>query len=1570
MEPLAAAASVPAGASRSLYRGHAHAGLGEGPGNPILRGEQFLLGSDRELAGDIELLQRVRLWITLDFDPADLHRLGDRLEGWSCAAIGRWEMVACLRPAGIFDRRAAYFSHARLWPRSELSAGHDPGTHLGRSEAFDPPHREGEPFAPVPEGPSAMVRPEQVRSEQQAAARLLAGLYDAISTKRPLIVAASLEELAAGSPLTALLSFARAALPADLKARCRVRLYTRNPELFLRSGSAGEVQLLAIPSRLAEDALAARRDALLVDDRGVHQHGRPPAARSDSYANAVVERAVSIPEGLLPFSARIASREVSADSPQAAEAAIQVTYNLAYTFDRPGERCSRDFVRYLWRKAEAAPGLPWGRLISAGEWDCFPSEAIVDLLLAPARDLGPGALDLQRRLEDVAAGRELSVAARVDEWWQADDAAKQERLLDLMATQPPLLPLDRGLRWVAQVPPGRLAELATKPGALAVLTQLTAERGLEPDWLASLVERAKTSADLAPLARALLDRCASWPRWGKAPKLLLDRLLDIDDLDAGLADSLLAAGAAIDPLESFDLAARLAELTTRLGVPADPLRERLRKAVPSLGRAAERSFLISVALDPRWRAFDPGWLFRGGDLAAPWLSEHAVTLLESDRLLASDQAPTAALLRLAERLPRDDDATLGHLFDALDARWHNDPAATTSDLVRRGWWWSWRLRAQLDAGQARAAAKAWLGSPGWAAGAPEAHLETWRQVLADLGRETLAGDEATQLRRDDRPTWPWIPGFERVQLQGICRCAADLGALAELAEAADGAERRWGRISVWELARQSSTVAPEVGVETLRALVDDSAAATASLAEAITLQALAGHRQQRARKILAQAALRSLEKGEAGGLEAVETATRHALWQHQPFLGGLARWLANRPANRRSLEAVGTALLDEIERRLPEDVAPNGSAAAEGMRRELHRQGYKRIARLLGPPAPKRAGLWGEVAAAFEAGDGAAACWGQLVGEIQKWKKGTAHPLALVAARLSEHGRELHRRVSAATAWQAFEGAVERGRGSSLLALGPATAPLPALELLAAASPAGARGTLAAAMVLSPATAFRFSDLPWWSALLRGVRAGSPAADDPTAALAVLDRATRCHPTARAAFEKALREERSALDPHPQERDFVMNEHITFLRHRESDTGDVRAIASARLAIKVYSRARASKQVEHLLAKPQLDEPSRQDAYLSKLGDELESSGGGLVAMRRQTEDGASFEILSAGAPAYTPPERLLLLQAGRKPRFVDLERHTKVDAAWHSRLMVPVDQQAERAIAALVENLLWLSPDMEALVLDSLAWPSYESRIARIEERLGQQLPASGGESAGGWWRKPLVWLFGKGGQRRPGYLTTLAAGVALAILGFTVGVAASEQLKAAADAFIAGFFSPGVQTGKVNSTGTPPEENAALPAEPADEPDPEAAARKLEEFLETLPSDAQAAMVARSHLAKPFDELYAIGLVKLIALAKGRPLNPNNELGSKDKSAAKILLEELQFTPQETSLIAYVTCHANDLEVAGFPEWEGTRIIKPKAVELQTPCSEAKANLKGAVEGFRALQEQLESRQESPPP
>ena len=179
-----------------------------------------------------------------------------------------------LIPTERYDVRNAYFAHGRAWHTDAFGAGIDPGILIGRSDAFEEPWRnaaEHTRFQPL----DALQTPLVAPADPQVATALLAHLYQARVHRYPVLLAVPAAEFVSGGAIHALVSFVRAALPLELKRDCRLRIYTRlTTDLYTTDLAA---DLVVLPEDAAANALAARRDATLLDRTGAKIAGRAAA---------------------------------------------------------------------------------------------------------------------------------------------------------------------------------------------------------------------------------------------------------------------------------------------------------------------------------------------------------------------------------------------------------------------------------------------------------------------------------------------------------------------------------------------------------------------------------------------------------------------------------------------------------------------------------------------------------------------------------------------------------------------------------------------------------------------------------------------------------------------------------------------------------------------------------------------------------------------------------------------------------------------------------------------------------------------------------------------------------------------------------------------------------------------------------------------------------------------------------------------------------------------------------------------------------------------------------------------
>ncbi len=1066
----------PVAPSLSLHRGQSRTGVGEGPGKTVLHGEQYI-DVDAPLY-DVELLDAIRPWMTLDSDPADHQRLNDQLEAWSLFFAGEYLFVARLVSAGVYDRRAAYFAHGRAWKRDAIVRGFDPGLYLGRSSAFDLPANPGADEQP------AVVRIEQVTAETQVATRFLAHLLQAMMEGSALIIAAPVADFASGSALHALVGFARAGLPSQLQRHCLIRIYSRSPDRFVRHLG---VSLIVVPEETASGALTARPTATLIDRQGRKIAGPELGERALEYASAVVERAVAIPDGLPCFTQRL--REVP---PGGASRSIPITYNVAFAFAGPVERRGELLRRYLPRAAEKlGPGLRWTELIGRDEWREFPGDALLDELLTDAREASEGRRELLRAAEDGAARLGLCVDERLPEWWDARDAGKLARLVELLAHEPPFVSPHAAAERTTEVPLGQLlkagslhvvldaearsgrlawraheaedlALAASDERVFAVLSHAVTNDLLDPNWARAFVATASGKLLLEAAQRWLGNASFFGNGWENVPELLLDRLRA--EPPAGTLASVVAqAGLRLTPGGNLERYLRLADVLTRIDKnAADALLTPLWETQATL---KDPELFERIA-------FDPGWV-----------------------CLRISGIELATLLVLAASFRKDD--SIARLIDEIDGRMRRDPETTTDALVCGGWWYFWRKRSHLTSHDAASAAVLeqsalrWLGSPFWTEGrGAEATLEAWDFALGDLPRE-LRGDKLATLRAPNGGPrrWPWIPPFEEEQLEELIDRAGDLGGLAELVEAMHS--ERWPAAEgrpldehVLTRSRFNGKLPPRV----LGWLLEERYGATQPMLDINESRVVLTHAGHRRRHSI-EARIDSI----AGVFDrdiglALRSANDPNLWTEPSFLSRIAFWMNAKI----SLAAIGIDIARTIDDHADGEPDRRPQKPSPTLMRALVEHGFHRAAKLLDPQLSSeihKETLADGVVAALLASNAKHQCWSELAMKVDG-HRGTSgvHPLAVVAQCIRSTMLSQNEKLRLATdGWWTFAEAARKCQTLRVTFVDE-SAVQHVFAIAVAMLPAGALGTAALQLLDVLSGSAWQPDMRWWIALVKAIR--------------------------------------------------------------------------------------------------------------------------------------------------------------------------------------------------------------------------------------------------------------------------------------------------------------------------------------------------------------------------------------------------------------------------------------------------------------------------------------------------
>jgi hypothetical protein len=1076
--------------SFSIYRGQSRTGIGEGPGNPrVPHGEQYL-DADGPLAADGELLTAARPWMTPDWRVTDERELGDRIEAWSYFRHGPLRLVVRLVAAGIYDRRTAYFAHGRAFLTNEFAGAGDPGAYLGGSDAFDQPWRDGRRPAPRALPAAELIRPEQVQQEPGAAGALLAHLYQGLVSGYPVVMAVPVAEFQAGAPLHALVSFARAALPLQLKTDCRIRVFTRLPELFLRHLQA---DLIVIPEKEAGDALAARRDATLLDRKGVRREGREISPEAAAYAEAVLRRFMAFKgSGLLAFSGAIGSYLPMDRLPGEQEIGrIPAVYNLLVARTDPA-KLGEWLKSSLLKQVDDRPtGLPWEQLIGPEDWRALCFDDLVEILLTEAASEESRML-VQRaeaearqpeRREQIAGERLRSrllelptdhlppllarllggpggerplvaagVAARESASFSLSELLATGAAAPLLAAELEAGALGRRGRDIS----GLVRAATQEPAAAGVLARATSNGTLPSDWALHLLEEAGEPAVVEAAARILPVAIASLP-WQAALRPLFDRLLALPilpaSLQAPLAEALRRADPA-DPASGLHDWLILTELLVRSGAPeAGPAGEAVWRTAETLSDAADQRDFIDKVAAPGWLSLRPDRLISvEGRFSPAWAASFTDLLLQSAEV--RDRLSTGALVKLA--------GGRVEIGSWLDPRMKSDPSDTTAELLGTGRWSLWRSHSGLERTGLHQAALAWLSSGIWARRpTPQARLEDWKQAMSDL-RELSAGDLRSLFAgQPPRPLWPWITPFQDEQLQDLSRAAqSDLGVLAELAENLDP-ERDLkypldGTIFEHVLAWVDSTARRDLPHDILAHLTESAPSTPLSPQQGALLFDRTRHRDERAAAAVRKSVTAFLDRDP---LAALRAADRLPEWDRE-LLATVRQWQKMQPPG-----GLRGEIGDILQRKLS---SAERSAVPAGGRPQLH-----------------------PVIRALLQGEGKNGCWKKLSEEMTAYVGSTTglHPVARIVAALREvypflDGSE--RATLESRGWSTFA-AVTQAYCTILRQPLQKGAPLPALELASLMLPRLGLGRVALRLLDLEAIDPYLNQQEWWDSLLAGV---------------------------------------------------------------------------------------------------------------------------------------------------------------------------------------------------------------------------------------------------------------------------------------------------------------------------------------------------------------------------------------------------------------------------------------------------------------------------------------------------
>jgi hypothetical protein len=1114
----------PLARSFSIYRSHARRGIGEQPGGAVAAGEQYLEGDD-EIKSDATLLDEIRPWMTLDVDPGHLRKIEGGLECWSSMVESGLLFVVRLVPAPPFDGRASYFAHGRAWKLEELPDDYDPGLLISRSEAFDAPWRDvARPvFVSLP--PTEEVFRGRLEVDAELASMVLGHLLQSIVDDLPLILALPVEAFSGGSKIHRTIGLARAGLPAHLKRHCRIRIYSSRPGPFMAQGRS---LLIVIPESSTALALQSAPRATVIGADGRFKAGVSLRPATEEYGRRVVEEALAHPEGLIQFSRRFGDMLSSKRLPTLAESrSVPIIYRLGQAASE-SEKDRGELLRtYLFKKASEVEDLPWDQLLSQDDWEAFPRDSIVDILLMPSRDLEPCARRLRAAAERACGEMGANIDDQLDDWWDTDEPDIQ-RLLELLTLDPPLVSPETGVRLLE---PTSLATMRQSEGplhglllaelnaktidtradqieadealpeddkAFDVLQRASAEGLLSCRWLERYLDRLAMAPDNSAIELAI--RKPGWGSWNKPSDILLDRIIAAGRTPEG-RDRIMRLVAETSPLKNVSDFIRLAEAASRT-VGLEEQEAKVRSLASRLFQELNRFHagggppkagrrVVEEATSGRWRWLTPRTLLDEGALKADWIRGALDLVLRNEELRGELQI--ADLLRLGAGVATGERRGLEAIYGEITRRMAQDQVNTTYDLILERAWYQWRMQLPPDDGRRRKFSMAWLGSPAWSGKVvAESTMECWAQVVEDLRDSRLSGEEMRGLKNSwlPRKLGPAIPPFETRELLDLASLAGDLGAAMELAASA---EPEVPRREVEQAALQGLGLVGRLSVDALLWLRPPEARSgrrppKLSLEESRLLCDNAGHFSGLALESRSGAILSLFEENVAAALQ---VADREALWEDEGFHLSLARWLARHGSLDSSLRLVA----ETMDAKLGGAKPAGGDLKCARLIQELAKAGLRNLARLLSPfdLGGDREQVLKRVLDGLMSGEVPSGEWN----ELKRWAEAIEqnneekvhHPLCQLAAVVEKERQlgDIGGSGDAVRAWDTFLMKASRDQARWWW-IGQKGSPsvLPAFRLGIALLGPGGAGTVARGILLRARPDLRLKER-WWDELLRGV---------------------------------------------------------------------------------------------------------------------------------------------------------------------------------------------------------------------------------------------------------------------------------------------------------------------------------------------------------------------------------------------------------------------------------------------------------------------------------------------------
>lgn len=915
-----------------------------------MRGEQYV-AADAQLWKDPGLANAARKWMTL-YDDQSVS-VADNVEGWSFFDYRDLRFVVRLVSAGRFGPRLAYFAHARAWLASDFRDADDPGALLGRSDAFHPAWREGQPFQPVPLVQPRMVWRDAVAAQPLVAVRILAHLYRAYVAGPSVVMELPLSAFVTGGRIHQLVAFARAALPLKIKCDCRIRVFTGKPDAYLRESKA---HLVLIPE---EFKLTLPNDVVVLDKEARCKRG---SNADERYARAVVDRLLALrefPDSLFSFAARV-NFPMNRTPNEVELASVPLVYNLVAV---SGDTARMDELLEYERNQATKRNveLNWNELIRPEQWGQFSPETLGKVALSPGTtsDL----LALRKRVREELARRNIYLDAQALQWIAAlwRDARPAE-ILDLVREG--LISRAGLVALLGQISGNQIAALLTDRNSVFQVTGILCDVDIPAEWYQALAK------DPGPLA-ALITMARRAAGWRKIVYMNVSHRIASGESVPGCLPELIEFPPP-DPIADVERYLDFAELLDRMG--SDEGRQQIVNLQSRLETREDRRRLFELLKQPRWQAL-PKYF----NVPAAWDSDVGNLLLSSpERVARIDTDRVLRLAKSAGHLPE-------HVVSLLDQRMERGPEETTRALVKTGNWLAWRLSARSKSipGVFGSSARAWFFSS-----SNSVTLEEWKQVMSDLGQLSSEFLQELRSRLPGRTEpWPQIPLFEEEQLSDMAERCPDLGALAELAETVGSPAPRYGAVLI------HSRFTPDISELAFHCLSRrDPGHAQIPLVEAEYLLQHAGNRRQEALNVLGRSVIGNMsdcpDEGE-------RVATQAQLWEDAFFQQQLVDWLRG----RRLDQSPQLSMLNVLNHHVPDSRSLIGKAdeTLEELAEYCLEKGLTRLSDFLRPD------FYGKLVRALLRGEADNPVWQKLTDDLKKFNAPLdQHPLMLLAGKIKK----------------------------------------------------------------------------------------------------------------------------------------------------------------------------------------------------------------------------------------------------------------------------------------------------------------------------------------------------------------------------------------------------------------------------------------------------------------------------------------------------------------------------------------------------------------------------------------